>query len=153
MGSGGDIGHWCDISWNLKIFFWKFPCLGWRIYLDKIIMLPGFGFVTFDSQNVAETVRDMERVKFNEECEVVIGPARIRKKRFYLLPGTNGWNAPQPCYFQVTWDLALATFCMTTSLPPIFGLIWGGRSSRILKKGELVKRGTEKGGGPGHFSS
>ena len=60
----------------------------------------GFGFVTFDSQNVAETVRDMERVKFNEECEVVIGPARIRKKRFYLLPGTSGWNVPQPCYFQ-----------------------------------------------------
>jgi len=71
-----------------------------RIVADRYGNSKGFGFVTFDSQNVAETVRDMERVKFNEDCEVVIGPARIRKKRFYLLPGSTGWNIPQPCYFQ-----------------------------------------------------
>ena len=74
---------------------------GSPIQIYQLFLLVGFGFVTFDSQNVAETVRDMERVKFNDECDVVIGPARIRKKRFYLLPGTSGWNVPQPCYFQV----------------------------------------------------
>lgn len=54
--------------------------------------------MTFDSQNVAETVKSLERIQYNEEIELVIGPARIRKKRFYLLPAQQWTNQPQPFY-------------------------------------------------------
>lgn len=71
-----------------------------RIVADRYGNSKGFGFVTFDSQNVAQEVIERERVKFQDDLEVVIGPARIRKKRFYLLPGPGGWSVPQACYFQ-----------------------------------------------------
>jgi len=71
-----------------------------RIVADRYGNSKGYGFITFDSQNIAEKVKEMERVRFNDDVELVVGPARIRKKRFYLLPGSSVWNPPQPCYFQ-----------------------------------------------------
>ena len=59
----------------------------------------GYGFITFDSQSVADKVKEMERIKYNDEIELAIGPARIRKKRFYLLP-TPQYQQPQAYYTQ-----------------------------------------------------
>jgi len=71
-----------------------------RIVADRYGNSKGYGFITFDSQNVAEKVKEMERIRFDDDVELVVGPARIRKKRFYLLPGSSVWNPPQHCYLQ-----------------------------------------------------
>lgn len=39
----------------------------------------------------------MERIQYDDEIELAIGPARIRKKRFYLLP-TPAYQQPQAYY-------------------------------------------------------
>lgn len=39
----------------------------------------------------------MERIKYDEDIELAIGPARIRKKRYYLLP-TPQYQQPQAYY-------------------------------------------------------
>ena len=41
----------------------------------------------------------MERIKYNEEIEVVIGPAPIRKKKYYLVPAPK-WNVQPQMYPQ-----------------------------------------------------
>ena len=54
---------------------------------------------------MAEKVKALERIKYNEEIEVVIGPARIRKKKYYLVPAPQ-WNVQPQMYPQegnVVW--------------------------------------------------
>jgi len=54
-------------------------------------------------------VKEIERIKYNDEIELAIGPARIRKKRFYLLP-TPQYQQPQAYYTQdgaVFWATCL----------------------------------------------
>ena len=51
----------------------------------------------------------MERIKYNDDIELAIGPARIRKKRYYLLP-TPQYQQPQAYYTQdgsVFWATCL----------------------------------------------
>lgn len=83
---------------DLFAFFEQYgKVLECRIVADRYGCSKGFGFVTFDSQNVAETVKELERIKYSDDIELVIGPARIRKKRFYLLPAQS-YSPPQPFY-------------------------------------------------------
>lgn len=84
---------------DLFTFFEQYgKVLECRIVSDRYGCSKGFGFITFDSQNVAETVKSLERIQYNDDIELVIGPARIRKKRFYLLPAQQWNNQPQPFY-------------------------------------------------------
>jgi len=85
---------------DLFVFFADYgKVLECRIVADRYGYSKGYGFITFDSQSVADKVKEIERIKYNDEIELAIGPARIRKKRFYLLP-TPQYQQPQAYYTQ-----------------------------------------------------
>lgn len=73
---------------EIKNYFEKFGMVrDVRIVRDKSGVSKGYGFVTFDSQEVAEKVKEIEFMQ-HKDREIVIGPAKIRKKRpaFLSLP-------------------------------------------------------------------
>ena len=98
---------------ELKIFFEEFGIVREsKIVKDKTGISKGYAFITFDSQQVAEDVKQKEVVKYNQK-DLVLGPARIRKKRPIfrarpdLWPGTPvAGNMIQqvPVYYQVSPD-------------------------------------------------
>jgi len=98
---------------DLFTFFEEYgQVLECRIVADRYGCSKGFGFVTFDSQNIAEKVKEMERINYSEDVELVIGPARIRKKKYYLLPATPQYMPapPQQMYTadgNVVWTTAV----------------------------------------------
>ena len=75
------------------------------IVRDKLGVSKGFAFITFDSQEIAEKMKDMGHVLYKDR-EVVIGTAKYRKKRpmFRFRPREQFgyWHhgmPPQPTYF------------------------------------------------------
>ena len=81
--------------------------------------------MTFDSQNVAETVKELERIKYTDDIELVIGPARIRKKRYYLLPA-NAYPQPQPYYASdgsIVWATPVPPQPQVPSQPQMMGAV------------------------------
>jgi len=95
---------------DLFVFFEDYGrVLECRIVADRYGYSKGYGFITFDSQSVADKVKEMERIKYTDDIELAIGPARIRKKRYYLLP-TPQYQQPQAYYTQdgsVFWATCL----------------------------------------------
>ena len=83
-----------------------------KVVRDKSLISKGYGFVTFDSQGIAEEVRAMGSVKY-EDIDMVIGPAKIRKKRAifrYGRPDQSGFW-PAGAYGQAPYG---GGYCMTT---------------------------------------
>ena len=66
---------------EIKTFFETYGIVrDTKIVRDKNGASKGYAFVTFDSQEIAEKVKDIERMKSGDR-DIVIGPAKIRKKR------------------------------------------------------------------------
>ena len=55
-----------------------------KIVRDKSGVSKGYAFVTFDSQEIAKKVKELEFLQ-PKDREIVIGPAKIRKKRANFL--------------------------------------------------------------------
>lgn len=66
-----------------------------KIVRDKCGMSKGYAFVTFDSQEIAEKVKEIEVLQ-HKDREIVIGPAKIRKKRPNFLNFAAGLGFRRP---------------------------------------------------------
>jgi len=60
----------------------------------------GYAFISFDSQGIAEKVRKIGHVTYNDR-EIVIGPAKIRKKR----PIFTSYTPPLSEYYPGCWQM------------------------------------------------
>ena len=96
---------------DLKTYFEEYGIVHEsKIVKDKTGISKGYAFITFDSQDVAEKVKLLGNVDFNGK-EVVLGPARVRKKRtplFKSRPDQLWQNVvpgmQQPVYYSVSQD-------------------------------------------------
>ncbi len=95
---------------DLKTFFEEYGFVHEsKIVKDKTGISKGYAFITFDSQDVAEKVKLMGNVDFNGR-EIVLGPARARKKRTPLFRRPDQlWQSvvpgvQQPVYYSVSQD-------------------------------------------------
>eukprot|EP00794_Sanderia_malayensis_P006009 gene6009-6707_t len=96
---------------DLKAYFEEYGMVHEsKIVKDKTGISKGYAFITFDSQDIAEKVKLLGNVDFNGR-EIVLGPARVRKKRNSLFKRPDQlWQSvvpggvQQPVYYSVSQD-------------------------------------------------
>ncbi|XP_057296710.1 protein boule-like [Hydractinia symbiolongicarpus] len=95
-----------------------------KIVRDNTGISKGYGFVTFDSQEIAEKVKAMGNVMYRDR-DLVLGPAKLRKKKPVLgirfRSDQYGWQIPQhhvPCYISPDGVWYFQTMPVVPSFPP-----------------------------------
>ncbi len=95
---------------DLKTFFEEYGMVHEsKIVKDKTGISKGYAFITFDSQDIAEKVKLLGNVDFNGR-DIVLGPARVRKKRNSLFKRPDQlWQTTipgvqQPVYYSISQD-------------------------------------------------